>query len=775
MARNVKKNELYYLFDHQEDEQALLAQERPNLAQRLKSFLSSRYALLATIVLLSGCLIFYSTARLQLGDTVAAGVSETTGVPRQHTIKAPRGDILAADGLPLAYSTPLNVLHLSYAGLESDQLNQMLLDLASLLDEHEVDWPHELEDYLQRGPAGLYFNKTPEEILYWQTKSGVFPLKEGAEGKAAVDNQYAKPNARMLYDYLLYYLFAIENPAADGHRYSPDEAWQIMNLRYLIRKNNWAFINGSPLELARKVDDELVQIINEQNYRYQGVLSTVEYERHYTEEAVLLSHVLGYVGSISPEQYYDWSSAGYAPDAVVGQAGVELTAERYLSGKDGIRPYNIWSVAAESGAFYPEDSGRAAEPGFDVRLTIDLRLQEIAHTSLIDAIEKIRSSPDNKNKGDADAGAVVMLDVKTGAVLAMVSEPGYNPADFVDQFYDETAADNVQAYLTDNVNKPIWNRAISEIYAPGSTFKPMTAVAGLQSGAITPYRNIIRCVGHEIIGDWPWSCLQYPRGGHGDLTLTSGMASSCNLYFFNLGVRTGIDNIDYWGGQFGLGEYTGIDLPGESKGFRSSRETKKLLRSNPQDQVWFPADTCQTAIGQFDNSFSVIQLAVYTAGLATGNKVTPYVIDQVTRQDGVLIKRGWTEPVPLAVDPANMAAVRQGMTAVVSSREGTANKFFADFPVSVAAKTGTAETGFEDRSSSNGLFICFAPAEDPQVAIAQIIEKGAWGKNTIEVARNLLAAYFQLDDEEAGQAGPGLVDVPDLPQETELINPDEEN
>ncbi|MDW7656583.1 MAG: penicillin-binding transpeptidase domain-containing protein [Bacillota bacterium] len=775
MARGVKPGEPYFLFDRQEEDQAIVKEERPGFLHRLKSFVSSRYALLSIIFLLSGSLIFYNTAALQFNPAVATGIGETTGVPRQQVIKAPRGDIVDASGLPLAYSKPLNVLQLTYAGLDAGPLNNMLLDLALLLESYEVNWQNELEDFLQLSHEGCVHEEGGEDecgepvfmlawddILYWQTKSGVFPLKDGSAGKAAWDNHIVKPDAGMFYDYLLYNLFSIENPDADGQKYSQADAWRIMGLRYLIHENNWAFINGTPIELARHVDDALVQIINEQNYRFMGVITAIDYERQYTDAASSLSHVMGYVGSISKEQYYNWASIGYAANAIVGKDGVELTAERYLAGQDGIKPYNIWSVAGASGAFYSEQIGRDAMPGYDVRLTIDLELQTVAEHSLRSVIEQIRNSPGNKNKGDADAGAVVMIDVKTGAILAMVSEPGYDPNDFVLQQYDTDAADRVRQYLTDQVSKPMLNRAIMEIYAPGSTFKPATATAALESGAVTPTSNTIRCVGHEVIGDWLWYCLERPSYGHGNLTLTEAMATSCNLYFFNLGVRTGINSIDEWGQKLGLGEYTGIDLPGEAKGFRASRETKKLLRSNPEDQIWFPADTCQSAIGQFDNSFTILQLAVYTAALATGNRVTPYVIDAITRQDGVIIRDSKTEPVPIGLKESTLEAVRKGMINVVSSSEGTAYRAFRDFPIPVAAKTGTAETGFEDRSSSNGLFICYAPADDPQVAIAQIVEKGAWGSNTIGIARDLLAAYFHLDEAEATQTRPYEPGLPDF-------------
>jgi len=233
------------------------------------------------------------------------------------------------------------------------------------------------------------------------------------------------------------------------------------------------------------------------------------------------------------------------------------------------------------------------------------------------------------------------------------------------------------------------------------------------------------------------------------------------MYFYNLGYRTGINQIDYWGQKLGLGEYTGIDLPGEAKGIRASRTTKKLLRSEISDQIWFPADTCQTAIGQFDNSFTVLQLAIYAAALATGNKVTPHVIKEIYSNDGVIIKKSEYTPAMIGLQESTLKIIRQGMIAVANNREGTAYNYFRDFPIMVAAKTGTAETGYEDVSSSNGLFICYAPADDPQVAIAQIVEKGAWGSNTIAIAKDLLTAYFGLDEgygAEDAAVQPGIED-----------------
>ncbi len=740
------KNESYFTFDKNAQPERFRSdsQDRPSL--RVYKALSSRYAVLAIVFVLAGALIFYNTAALQLNASSVAGIAESSGISRQMTVHSPRGDILDINGIPLAYSRPVSVLYLTYAGLDNEALNAMLLDLAQVLDRHQIEWTSKLTSYLDFTPEqGPFFAREWEATRFWQTDQYLLGLKEPADGQVSdYTNNLVKSSAEDLFEYFLYNRFRIEDPE-QPRRYSDEEAYSIMKLRYTLMQNNWLFTNGTPLEIARNISQEVISLVNEQNFRFRGVVIGQDTTRSYATEARLASHIIGYSGRISSSQYEELKPLGYAPDAMVGQAGIEQIAERYLSGRDGVKPYNIWSVANEEGTFFSESIGKDPVPGYDVRLTLDMPLQKVAQESLAQTIADIRANKTAQNFGDANAGAVVMLDVRTGAVLAMASYPYYDPNDFILQLTDEAAADRVETYLTDNVEKPMLNRAIQEIYAPGSTFKPATAVAALESGAITPFSNTIRCVGTESFANWTWRCLEYPRGGHGDLTLSRGMATSCNMYFYHLGLLTGVDAIDQWAGILGLGELTGIDLPGEARGYRSGRETKQLLRSNPADQTWYPADTCQTAIGQFDNSYTVIQLATYTAALATGKKVTPHLIDSITTSEGILVKDASDlVPVDLGISSATLTAVREAMVAVTTDVEGTA-RIFKDFPVPVAAKTGTAETGFEDFSSSNGLFIAYAPADNPEVAIAQIVERGAWGSNTIGIAKNLFEAYFGFE------------------------------
>ena len=765
MAYDLKKDS-FFAFDANPDGERVQKDDSGTLTARAKRLLSSRYIVLSLVFILAGSLIFYNTAALQLNASAAVGIAESSGISRQLVVPAPRGDIIDTNGIPLAYSQHIPVLYLTYAGLEDPELNRMLLDLADLLNQDDIawssklttffDWSHEacdhepvtdLSDLSTLTCGEPVFKKDQRAIEFWQTDKYQLGLFKPSEGQVSTfKNDLLKPTAQELFDYFLYNRFQIEDPEKP-RQYTDIQAFQIMKLRYTLMINNWLFKNGTPLEIARNVSQDVINTINEQNYRFRGVISGQDSTRVYTDEAELASHVLGYTGRITSSQYEELKPLGYTPDAMVGQAGIEQVAERYLAGQSGVKPYNIWTVAGEAGTFFSENIGKDPVPGYDVRLTLDLELQKVAQTSLARTIAEIRAKVSKANKGDADAGAVVMLDVRTGAVLAMASYPYYNPNDFIQQATDPEAAKRVEANLLDGTTKPMLNRAIQEIYAPGSTFKPATSIAALETGTITPFSSTIRCVGTQSIANWTWRCLEYPRTGHGDLTLKRGLATSCNMYFYHLGNRTGIEAIDKYAGLLGLGELTGIDLPNEAKGYRSSKETKTLLRSNPAEQLWYPADTCQTAIGQFDNSYTVIQLATYTAALATGTKVTPHLIDTITTPEGVIIKdNDDLVPVQLPISAEALAAVREGMVAVTTDPEGTATRAFADFPIKVAAKTGTAETGFEDFSSSNGLFIAYAPADNPQVAIAQIVEKGAWGSNTIGIAKDLLSAYFQVEN-----------------------------
>lgn len=747
------KNSGNFVFDGNENSKKNIHSVRSdkNLWSTIFQSITNRYFVLSAMFCVFGAIILVMTASLQFSGYQKTISASSEGVTRQYTVTAPRGDIVDCNGVVLATSEQVNSILISNAYMDDNELNAMCLELSYLFDQYNCDAVADLDDYFTVEP--FTFLKDEDDIALWQTNHNLFNLQEAAQGVIVTSSdQYVKTDPQIFFLYLRQ-LFGIEN------NYTDNEAYRIMRIRYQIFADNWAFKNGTPVEIATDVPDSFVTLLTEQNYHFMGIICTHDYRRIYTPLAQISCHVVGYVGKISQESLGELQDFGYTSDDVVGQSGVESEMERYLHGQSGISTYSTWTEDGEEGNWFPSDYGVDASAGATVNLTIDSNLQSVGIEALKQYIEDAEADEQIRQTGyaTADAGAFVMMDVNSGAVLAMGSYPNYDPNDFVLAMAgDEQAEEQVKYYLgigqyeeVTRQDMPLWNRAIMSQYAPGSTFKMCTALAALESGTITPNSNWIRCESPIDIGGWAFRCLEFPDGGHGPLNLNSGMATSCNIYFMRLGVETGIDNIDAMGERLGLGEYTGIDLPGEICGVRASRETKRLLHESEYDRTWFPADTAQSAIGQFDNCFTILQLCRYTSAIATNRLVTPFVISNVVDSDGSILYTGQTESSPLNIDEGNLQAVRNAMRCVVtgtSDWEGTAQEILGNFPIAVCCKTGTAETGYEDirKEYSNGLFVCYAPADDPQVAIALVVERGEWGASTVIIAKKMLSAYFGI-------------------------------
>lgn len=726
-----------------------LNRKNENFISSLFKTVFNRYFVLAFIFVCFGVVILVMTAKLQFSGYQKTISASSEGVQRQYATDAPRGDIYDSNGVLLASSESTNTVLIANAYLDDEKLNSLCLELSYLFDEYNCVTESALDDYFSYNPFA--FLKSEEDIRRWQTNRNLFNLDDYAQGIIVTfTDNYVKTDPQVFFLYLRQ-LFNIDNS------YSVDEAYRIVRIRYQIFQDQWAFDNGTPVLLASDVPNELLLIFDEQNYHYQGIIHSVQYRRTYSPLAQLSCHVVGYIGKISQESLSVLGTYGYTNTDVVGQSGVESQMERYLHGTHGVSTYSIWTENGEDDAFYPSSYGVDAVPGASCYLTIDSNIQRVGIEALKSYIQDGLETERREQKGykTANAGAFVMMNVNTGALIGMGSYPNFDPNDFVLSMYgDAQAEEQVKYYLgldeyedITAEDMPLWNRAIMSQYAPGSTFKMCTALAALESGVITPNSTWIRCESPIDIGGWTFKCLEYPETGHGALSLYSGMATSCNIYFMRLGVETGIDSIDAMGERLGLGEYTGVDLPGEISGVRASRETKRLLHESEYDRTWFPADTAQSAIGQFDNCFTILQLCRYTAAIATNRLVTPYVIDKVVAADGSILYSGQSEPENLGIDEEYLDAVRFAMRCVITGAdvwEGTAQVNFSGFSVNVCCKTGTAETGFEEirKEYSNALFVCYAPAENPEVAIALVVERGEWGSKSVIIAKKLLAAYF---------------------------------
>jgi len=753
MANQIKDNGIY-VFDQDHVDTGTMEKNSP--ATAVQSFFTSRFAVFGMILCSIGIVILVMTASLQFSNISNNILTSSEGVSRQYTVTAPRGNITDCNGVMLASTEEVNTLLIADAKMDAEKkddanLNAMLLDLSYLFDQYNVVPVADLTNYLTIDPYA--FQKTPDEITAWQVSSNLFALKEStSDSVVTFTDDYVKSDPQIFFLYL-------RDKFHVDKSYTAQEAYRIILIRYQILADNWAYTTGTPIKIATDVPQELINKLLEQNFKYMGVIAGKEYRRVYSPQSEISSHVIGYVGKISQEKFAILTNMGYSLDDIIGQIGMEYQMERYLHGQSGTKAYNIWTSDQDTGAFFPENIGTDPVPGANVTLTIDTRLQKVAMDALKDYIATAKvaeqKNPVDEQYATASAGAVVMLDVKTGGILTMISYPNFDPSDFVLAMEgDAQAKEQIKYYLglgdykaQTEADKPLWNRAIQAQYAPGSTFKMVTAVAALETGKITPDSSTRTCSSPITIGDWLWRCHEFPEGGHGPLTLQRALATSCNIYFQLLGVETGIDAIDKWGQTLGLGELTGVDLPGEIVGIRASRETKRLLREKIEDKTWFPADTAQSSIGQFDNCFTILQLARYTAALATNTLVTPHVIKNVTAEDGTILYSGSAEVTQLNISQSTLAVIREGMKAVITDTQGTA-KDLLGFPIILACKTGTAETGFEyiRKEYSNGLFVCYAPADDPQVALAIVVEKGEWGSSTSVIAEKLLLAYFNVPD-----------------------------
>lgn len=414
----------------------------------------------------------------------------------------------------------------------------------------------------------------------------------------------------------------------------------------------------------------------------------------------------------------------------VGKQGIEKICEEYLKGTDGQR------ILGDADAELLGIDEEGAKAGDYVVLTLDAELQMVAEESLKNTITEIARNGMGKGlqKGaDANAGAVVVLDVNSAEVLALATYPSYNPEEFSEN-YSELAEDE---------DKPLWNRALSGTYSPGSTFKPLTAVAAVETGAVSVDDRLI-CNGvYRYFTDYQPKCWIYLEHGlsHGSENVTEAIEDSCNLYFYEAGRRTGIDALSQYAKKFGLGEYTGIELP-EEKGSMATPEYKKKIAG--EDAEWYGGDTIQAAIGQSYSHFTPIQLANYIATLANGGtRYRPHIIKSIhSSSDGTVIKRN--APVieeRIDISDTTLDAVKRGMYGVVD--EGSASKIFKNYNIEVGGKTGTAQGS--STKSNTALFVAFAPYEKPEIAVAVVIEHGVRGVNAATVAKDIFDEYFATD------------------------------
>ena len=471
------------------------------------------------------------------------------------------------------------------------------------------------------------------------------------------------------------------------------------------------------LRIALDVPMGIVTQIEENKPFLPGVSTQPEPVRWYPHGS-LAAHLLGTMGRINDSEWKTKKAEGYDSDDFLGKTGIEFAYENYLRGTPGGTDVQIDAHGRTLRTFSSEDPAA----GGTVTLTIDAAVQAAAERVFLE---------------HHFIGAAVALNPQTGAVLAMASAPTFDP----DKFAKGITSEDWNP-LHDNPEHPLINRAMDAMYPPGSTFKPVVACAGLETGAISTSSSVY-CPGVYRLGRARFGCWER----HGETGFVKAIAESCDVFFYIAGQKIGPDRLSYYSKQFGLAEKTGIDLSDEDIGSIPSPawKAKRFARLGPLYSKWYGGDTLHMSIGQGDVLTTPLQMARVAATLANGGKVLqPYTVEKIT--DGSTsspLFRGVPKLVRrVPISPANMEAVRAAMRATVTSGTGRV----VSFPgVPVAAKTGSAQT--HGSQKTHGLFICFAPYNHPTIAIAAIVEHGGHGGDTAgKVARAMLIAYFHLKD-----------------------------
>ncbi len=672
-----------------------------------------RYIILAIFIIVSAVAIIYNLAKIQLVDGQKYREESIYRLSAEGEIYPKRGDIFDRNGVPIAGNRMGYCAQYVDISMPNKDKNRILLEIIKVLEEDEKAVKSRLTNYININPTRFVI-ENPESFIM-----SIVTNEEDAKHII---------RAEQALKYMREKTFEIDELCTD------EEVFKIMQLRYEILISQPELSN--PLILADDISVETMSELEERGTELRGVSTFIKPYREYYDNAEIISHVLGYVGVISSDELSRYNgeleavegSVPYDASDLVGKMGIESAAESILRGVRG----QTFREVDENGKTTVSYLERAAVPGQDVYLTIDLDLQRVVAESLERNIARIREYDHRKNFGDANAGAVVVMDVNTGEILSMVSYP-----DFDSRIFLENDAASINE-LWSNPEAPVVNRATSGTYAPGSTYKPLIAVAALESGIINPYTKI-HAPYREEIGDMMFT---NPEGNQGYINLEKALETSSNMFFYKVGVQTGIDNIVKWAKIFGFGRKTGIEI-GEQIGSLASREYK---RQNFGED-WYPANTAMASIGQLYNAFTPVQIVNYISIIANdGKKFTPHLIKMAVDESGKIVYESPREYEQLPISQENLDGVKRGMRAVVNSIDGTAANVFRDFPFHVAGKTGTSETGYEATSSSNGLFVCYAPYDDPQIAIAVVVEHGVWGSQTAPIARDIMLEYFRLNE-----------------------------
>ena len=638
-------------------------------------------------------------------------------------VSAPRGEILDNSGNALVYNELINTLTFNYTEFPraDEDINKEIFRLQNFLSEKGEEWTDVLP---------LVFDEEGK-IQYKEDSASAIAYMKGPQMCAV--NTYATAEdclSVLIEKYKLgdYPLTVARDIAAV--RYNMHKCW---------------FSTSLPYTFAQKVSVETIGFVKENKELFPGVDGGASSQRKYSGDGTAAAHILGIVGGISAEEYALKTAeteeklkdpalseeektairkSSYALNDFIGKSGIEGYAENLLRGQTG-----TLTVSITAGKKVLRSYSVLPKAGNTIFLTLDRNLQEIADKSLKKQIMAVTES-EALAQGLTPAGAVIVQDVKTGGVLASSSFPNYSLTTYYED-YNTLAADP---------GKPLWNRAAQSTYSPGSTMKPVIAIAALEEGIIEP-DSTVYCTGQYEYIDQVFACFN--KTAHGLINVEQALEHSCNIFFFELARQLGIDKMNTYSSLFGLGAKTGIEIS-ESAGILAGIAYRDSLGLG-----WKSGETLLAAIGQSDNSFSPLQLNNYCATIANGGtRYVPYLIEKIVSADfteGVFSHEKQIA-VETNISQETLDTVKRGMYLVAN--RGSCAPYLGKLQEKVACKTGTAEKSLVVDGNivegTDGFLIAFGPYENPEIAITVVIENAGSGSATAQVAADIFEYYFSL-------------------------------
>lgn len=609
-----------------------------------------------------------------------------------YTIKtdAVRGEIYDVNGVKLAENITGYRVVINRLFMPEENLNDCIVRLTELLEKSGDKWEDKLPIIAELDGSYRFQEDSESEIAELKSKDqlNMNPYSTAAECMAKLVEKYG------------------------CDEYDKKQQRDIISVRYNMEKSGYS--NTNPYVFADGISERSMNIISENMQSEKGIEIRSTAVRRYIN-GTAAPHIVGVTGLISAEEYTELKNKGYAYNDEIGKSGIESSFEKYLRGTPGSITYEV-----RSDGTIKESGSSAAVPGASVHLTIDSHFQKVAQDALKNAVKEANDyakEMDDKEKGaDCKGAAVVVLNVKDFSVLCAASYPTYDLSKYYKD-YTKLAADKAT---------PLFDRAFMGALAPGSTFKPMVAAAALQEGAITT-KTHIDCQGIYTKNGLHLRCMSY----HGSIDMFMAIKDSCNVFFAETARRLGIENMNLYARRCGLGVRTGVEVA-ESRGTLAGPDYSREMGSE-----WYESFVSPAGIGQSDNQFTPLQLATYAATIANdGVRLRTHVVDTVTSYTGddIIYK---TEPEVMdnmGVSAANIKEVQKAMNIAITNY-GT----FSDFPIAIAGKTGTAENSGSDHAN----FICYAPYDKPEIAVAVMVEHGAKSSVAMKTAKTILTEYFK--------------------------------